>query len=83
MMEWMRFLYKFPQAFIKIHQDDDNSICRYVTNANQAVNTIGHMIQTQADELEVSKQVIERKLFQEKQEFVINMNETHDKVDKL
>jgi hypothetical protein len=62
MMDWLRFLYKYPQAFLKVHSEDDNSICRNIKNANDEINKIGEMISNQSEELEVSKQLIERKL---------------------
>jgi hypothetical protein len=55
MMDWLRFLYKYPQAFLKVHSEDDNSICRNIKNANDEINKIGEMISNQSEELEVSK----------------------------
>ena len=45
MIEWLRFLYKYPQAFEEIHHENQSDIARPVALANQSVNTLNGLIE--------------------------------------
>lgn len=45
MIDWLRFLYKYPQAFEEIHHEQNSEIARPVAQANVSINAIGGMIE--------------------------------------
>ena len=76
MIDWLRFLYKYPQAFEEIHHEQNSEIARPVALANNSVNMIGSLIDTQTNELEMSKLTIEKKLLDETRLYISELDET-------
>ena len=54
MTNWMNFLYRFPQAFEEISQQN-NDVIKPVVAANQQVNKIEAMIENHSQDLDTYK----------------------------
>lgn len=81
MVDWLRFLYKYPQAFEEIHHENQSEIARPVASANQQINTINRLIEDQTSELEKNKAEIEKRLLDETRSFINELEETNRKVE--
>jgi hypothetical protein len=83
MVDWLRFLYKYPQAFEEIHHENQSEIARPVASANQQINTINRLIEEQTSTLEKDKATIETNLLNETRNFQSELEETNRKVEEF
>ena len=81
-MEWMLFLYNYPQAQDEI-QANNNDIIKPVHTANTYVNKIAGLIESHAAELDINKSNIEKRLLDETRAFQTELEDVHRQVDKF